>query len=385
MAIDHELNDEIARIATRFLAARFPMHPANPPMAQTSLRSAWTELLALGWGHILATREGGAAFAASQIEALFKAWGANPAPGPAHDMLVAMPTLYALLAPESRAALDPFLAGDKLLSLARFSETADMRIDPDCWNGATVGAGRLTGSKTLVEAAAIADAFLVTARADDQPVLALMAAADNTGIITALKSPDRSSHAALVQFNGPVTLLARGERAIGIDAAVARLARLATVAELAGMARVALTLSVDYAKVRSQFGRTIGSFQAVKHLLAEAQLHVHALECVSLRLAEDMEGGLPDEQASTDAKRALCYASRAAQTVFDLALQVHGGIGFTIEYGLSWYYNRLGSLWGRWGDPATLALELGRLRLDGHAKEDQAHAATTTSAPREAA
>lgn len=357
MARDVELNAEIARVASKFLAQNFPIVAAGEPLPKKVLKARWRQMLPLGWTHIL--NDGPNEFSgASQIETLFRTWGAHPAPGPAIDMFVALPTLYRQIPQEGRADLQPYIDGEKLLSLARFSEV-DSCVCPDPFAGAVVTDGHLSGEKTLVNCSEIADAFLVTAQMEGKPVIALVEAAGNIEK-TPLQGPDRSSHLSLVRFRDCAIVGAWSDEQGMIDTAIERLARLAIVAELAGMSEVGQRLAVDYAKVRQQFGRLIGSFQAIKHLLADGQMHVHSLSCVSNRLAEDLEAGsgLPG-----DAMRALCVASRFSQVVFDNSLQVHGGIGFTLEYTLSWYYNRAAGHWGAWGDPGGLAMQLGRQQL----------------------
>lgn len=93
MARDVELNAEIARVASKFLAQNFPIVAAGEPLPKEVLKARWRQMLPLGWTHIL--DDGPNEFSgASQIETLFRTWGAHPAPGPAIDMFVALPTLY---------------------------------------------------------------------------------------------------------------------------------------------------------------------------------------------------------------------------------------------------------------------------------------------------
>ena len=150
----------------------------------------------------------------------------------------------------------------------------------------------------------------------------------------------------------------RGDKAREVGEVFEVLARLATVSELAGIAQSSLAMSVDYAKLRKQFGRPIGSFQAIKHILAEAKMNEYNLACVATRLSAELEDGSEADGGGLAAKRALCLATRTAQIVLDHSLQAHGGIGFTLEYSLSWFYNRAAGLWGLWGDPNRLALEI---------------------------
>lgn len=359
MSVDIALNEEIARGASRFLASRLPIRPTGPFPSAEDLKAVWKELLELGWPYVLATEHGSTA-GASQVETIFRVLGRHPITGPTVDMFVALPLVWRAASADVQQLLEPFLTGSRLLSLARVSERPDQSVDSDVWAGCAFSEGQLSGSKTLVDSVDLADSFLVLAHEDGNPVI-LLVDKDAAGVRgEPLSTPDLSRQLGLVHFeNAPAAPLLSGERAREVVDAIEALARLAIVAELAGLADAALTMTVDYAKLRKQFGRPIGSFQAIKQLLAEAKMFEYSLSCVSLRLAEELEEQSEDDGGTLNSVRALCYATRTSQSVFDIALQVHGGIGFTLEYALSWYYNRAAGLWGLWGDPNQLALELG--------------------------
>lgn len=108
------------------------------------------------------------------------------------------------------------------------------------------------------------------------------------------------------------------------------LALAATSADLVGAARGVHALAVDYAKVREQYGSTIGSYQAVAHLLAEGLALIEGSISV-LRHAAWAVDELPASEAVRAAKIAKVYCARAARTVCETAIQVHGGIGNTWE------------------------------------------------------
>jgi alkylation response protein AidB-like acyl-CoA dehydrogenase len=138
------------------------------------------------------------------------------------------------------------------------------------------------------------------------------------------------------------------------DADVARAAEfgaLATAAQLVGAGRAMLDASVDYAKQRAQFGRVIGSYQAIKHQLAD----VH----IALELARPLIYGaalaLADDAVDTarDVSAAKVAASDAALLAARAALQTHGAIGFTAEHDLSLWLLRVQALRPAWGDPAA--------------------------------
>ncbi len=107
------------------------------------------------------------------------------------------------------------------------------------------------------------------------------------------------------------------------------LIRLALAAELVGTAQRALDAAVAYAKERRQFGRPIGSFQAIKHLLADRHVQLDAARMLVRAAAEALDAGHAGDEAVAAAVIATCDAADA--TTGD-ALQVHGGIGFTWEH-----------------------------------------------------
>lgn len=126
---------------------------------------------------------------------------------------------------------------------------------------------------------------------------------------------------------------------------------LATAAQLVGAGQALLDAAVDYAKQRAQFGRIIGSYQAIKHKLAD----VH----IALELARPLVYGaalsLADRSSDTarDVSAAKAAASDAALLAARSALQTHGAIGFTAEHDLSLWLLRVQALRPAWGDPAA--------------------------------
>lgn len=124
---------------------------------------------------------------------------------------------------------------------------------------------------------------------------------------------------------------------------------LATAAQLVGAAQAMLDQSVDYAKQRHQFGRAIGSYQAIKHKLADVHIAVELARPLvygaALALGEDS----PD--TARDVSAAKVAAAEAALLAARSALQTHGAIGFTHEHDLSLWLLRVQALRSAWGDP----------------------------------
>ena len=117
---------------------------------------------------------------------------------------------------------------------------------------------------------------------------------------------------------------------------------LTTAAQLIGAAQAMLDGSVDYAKQRSQFGRVIGSYQAIKHALAD----VH----IAVELARPLVYGAALGEISVSAAKVAC--SDAAYLASRTGLQVHGAIGYTAEFDLSIWITKIRALVGAWGTPA---------------------------------
>jgi alkylation response protein AidB-like acyl-CoA dehydrogenase len=126
---------------------------------------------------------------------------------------------------------------------------------------------------------------------------------------------------------------------------------LAVAAYLVGVARAMVDQGVAYALTREQFGRPIGSFQAVKHRLADAHLGVEFARPVVQAAAWSMDQGAPTAQR--DVSHAKVRANRAAQFAAKAALQVHGAIGYTEECDLVVWLRRTWSLVSAFGDEAV--------------------------------
>jgi alkylation response protein AidB-like acyl-CoA dehydrogenase len=124
---------------------------------------------------------------------------------------------------------------------------------------------------------------------------------------------------------------------------------LTTAAQLIGAGQAMLDASVAYAKQRSQFGRVIGSYQAIKHKLADVYIAVELARPLVYGAALSLADGSPD--AARDVSAAKAAASEAALLSARSSLQTHGAIGFTQEHDLSLLLLRVQALRSAWGDP----------------------------------
>ncbi len=165
------------------------------------------------------------------------------------------------------------------------------------------------------------------------------------------RSIDETRHFQRVEVPDTAgTVIASGDAARSLLEAAFDRGALCTAAVLCGIADRAIELAASYAKERQQFGKPIGSFQAVKHLLADALLGLEFARPVVYRAAWSVATG--DEQSARHVSMAKAYASDAAMNACRAALQVHGAIGYTHEHDLHLWLNKATALAHAWGTAA---------------------------------
>lgn len=163
------------------------------------------------------------------------------------------------------------------------------------------------------------------------------------------RSVDRSRRLATVSWTPtPATLLWGGEAATAATARARDRGALAAAAQLLGLAERMIATTIEYAGVRTQFGKPIGSFQAVKHHLVDAHLALEFARPAVYRAAHTVAHDGPDRALHVSIAKAL--ASDAGQLAARKALQVHGAIGYTTECDLHLWMKRAWALAATWGD-----------------------------------
>lgn len=220
----------------------------------------------------------------------------------------------------------------------------------------------LTGSVELVLDGHIADVFLVAAKGE-HGVSILAIEADATGVTRSLQQTlDRTRKLAKVEFSGATGRLIGEEGASEpLLATVRAIAISALAAEQTGGAERALEITVDYVKIREQFGRKIGSFQAIKHRLADLLVAVQSASSASLYATSAI-----DEDSDELIEAALVAGTTCSEAFVNTAqqmIQLHGGIGYTWEHDAHLYLRRAKSSGAIFGAPhehrAALADRLG--------------------------
>jgi alkylation response protein AidB-like acyl-CoA dehydrogenase len=197
----------------------------------------------------------------------------------------------------------------------------------------------LTGSVSRVVDGGAADDLLVAATGPDgvglYAVDATAAGVDRTSLATV----DLTRPMATVAFsNAPARLIAGPDEAKRVISHALRVGSALLAVEQVGAAQHMLDLAVDYAKTRWQFGRPIGSFQAVKHRLADMLVDLEHARSTAYHAVWALADGSDDPALAASIAQATCSA--ALSKIATDAIQVHGGIGFTWEHQAHLYFKR---------------------------------------------
>ena len=226
----------------------------------------------------------------------------------------------------------------------------------------------LSGVKRFVPWAHVADLVFVVARTAGGITL-LAVPGDAPGLSGARNvEMDRTNPTSTLTFKDVAVpadaVIGEVDQGWAIVEAVLQRAAVAASAEMLGASRRCMDMSVEYAKVRQQFGQPIGMFQAIKHACAEMLLEVENSHGATYYAAWAADAGSAD--AALAASSAKAYVGDASRKVCGSAIQVHGGIGFTWDYDLHIYFKRAKHFEPLYGDAdfhRELALQLTLARL----------------------
>lgn len=276
-------------------------------------RAIWREMCALGWlGLRVPEAHGGLGFGMQEYSALAVELGSALAPEP-----LVLVGLSVRCLPEER--LPAVLSGARIV-LPAWQEQPGVPVGAP---QRTVFDGRkLTGEKHFVMYAGGADAFLVTTASG----LALVDASA-PGVSLKIGRTQDGGHYGTIRFDGAEAMPIPDE---SFDDAVSD-ATLATAAYLLGVAERAFRITIDYLKIRRQFGKPIGAFQALQHRAVDLCLELALLRASVESAAAIVDSGVSRLHKQAAVSRAKARASRCASLVCREAIQLHGAIGYTDE------------------------------------------------------
>jgi alkylation response protein AidB-like acyl-CoA dehydrogenase len=310
-------------------------------------RAVWKQMADLGWlGILVPERYGGLGLGLAEMALVAKGLARALAPEPltAAAVLAAAALAASESEPLKRGQLPRLVSGECLPALA-WQEQAGT-LDPLAIEASATpfeGGYKLNGMKRFVAGAAQADAFLVSARANDGIVL-LWVPRDAAGARVALEPlADGRSFGTLDLVDA---LVPQGCVAATGAAAAEALSRaldhgaVIAGAELLGVGERALEMTLEYLRTRVQFGKPIGAFQALQHRAVDLYIHKELAAAVLEEALAALDGGPAPPQRAAIASRVKARCAEAALKITREAIQLHGAIGFTDEYDAGLYLKR---------------------------------------------
>jgi len=316
----------------------------------------WSEMAKLGWlGLPFPEQYGGAGLGLVELAIVLEEMGRVAYPGPFFSTVVLGGLTLLLNGSDAQKErwLSAIASGRSRLTAALQEDSLDWDPASTTATAAKAGAGwTLSGTKRFVPWAHVADAVLVPARAPEGLSLFLVNPKAPGVTLTPTRGMDLTTRWFTLKLDGvsvgaDALVGAAGSAGSLLESALRR-AAVGASAEMLGAARRCLDMSVEYAKVREQFGQLIGSFQAIRHKCAEMLMEVENSHSAVYYAAWALEAGAED--AAMAASVAKSYVSESARRVCGESIQAHGGIGFTWEYDLHLYFKRAKSLEVMFGD-----------------------------------
>ncbi|MET1114348.1 MAG: acyl-CoA dehydrogenase [Comamonas sp.] len=333
-------------------------------------RAVWQEIAELGWLSILVAEEdGGLGLGIAEVAAIAEQVGRHLLAEPFVDAGVHPLALLAQLPPSAaRDALVARLHSGKAIAGVAWQEAAGT-LEASA-SQATIfdaDAGTLTGHKRFVRPGPGADGWLVFCRQGGAPALVWVEAASAGVALDTQFGVDGSALSALTFEQARAQPIAQGDAAIAALHHANEIARIAQSAELAGIARRSLELTRDYLTTRVQFGKPIGSFQALQHRLVDGLIQVElASACLRDAVSAAANARTPEALAA-NASRAKARCAHAGLEMTRMAIQLHGAIGTTNEYDVGLYFKRALLLASRWGTAPAHRQRYAQLHTPGAA------------------
>ena len=315
----------------------------------------WQGLVDFGVaGLVVAERFGGLGLRVLDAALVAETLGKHVVPAPSLGAAVLAPLAIAEAGSDTqqRAWLPRIASGELRIGVALSEPTAGRRAGA----GVACRGGLLQGRSLFVVDAAGAERFLV---ADELGALHLVDRDAAGLVVTSLDTIDRTRSTARLDFEG-----VRGEPLAhghaGVVQRLADVARIVQAADMLGASWRMLDQAVEYAKVREQFGRPIGAFQAVKHLCAEMAAELEPARALLWYAAHALDEGLAD--ATLASLHAKAYLAEASRFVSRAATEVNGGMGITDALGLHYWFKRNAWSYQAFGSPERLREQAAQLQ-----------------------
>jgi alkylation response protein AidB-like acyl-CoA dehydrogenase len=318
----------------------------------------WSKMAGLGWqGLIIPESYGGSDFGFLDLVVLLEEFGRALVPGPF------IPTVLATLAileggseDQKKQYLPKIASGEQIGTLAVTEPSARWDAEGIQLKAEKSGDGyTLNGTKLFIPDAHVSDFMVVAARtggSGENGITLFVVDTKSAGITTTVLKTIASDKQCEVKFQNvkvpaSAVLGAEGQGWKTLEQVQLK-ATVAECAYLVGLAQMDFEISVNYAKERVQFGRPIGSFQAIQHKCADMVTDVDGARFITYRAAWSVAEGEPDAALNVHMAKAWC--SDATRRVVAHGQQIHGGIGFTKDYKIQLFFRRQKRSELMWGD-----------------------------------
>jgi len=310
----------------------------------------WKQMADLGWlGMSLPEQYGGQGLPMVYLGLIIEEIGRVMAPVPLHSTMVAALTIDSDGTDQQKQDILPAVADGKMVLTWAVHER-DARLIPEAMNLEAKADGDgwiLNGTKMFVDNFVVAQRCLVACRTSpasdaNQGISLFLVDPNGTGVNqTALVTlaKDKQSRVDFKDHRIESAALV-GEIDQGWPIIEAMLDRGTALlcCQMVGAARKDSEMAIEYAKNRVAFGRPIGSFQSVQHMLADMLLHVDGGEMLTFEALWKMDQGLP---ASVEVSQAKAFCNEKCESVVRTSQVIHGGIGFMMEFDLHLWFRRV--------------------------------------------
>jgi alkylation response protein AidB-like acyl-CoA dehydrogenase len=329
----------------------------------------WKAMGEQGWLAVLVPEEhDGMGLGLLDASVIAREFGAMTTPGPWLGTVLAAEAIRLAGSADQQKSWLPRLASGEVRGAVALFKPGSSPVPSNA--PATASGGKLSGQLKLVEYANVADVLVVST--DDGLYLVDPAASGVTQ--TRCEALDRTTRTSTVDLDGVA-----GEKLVGSSPQIVQdvldRAAVLVASDLVGIARKALTETVEYDKTRVQFGKPVGSFQAIKHDLADLHVMVTMAEHAATYAAYALDADLPDKTIAVSIAKSKA-ADTARKATSDM-IQYHGGIGYTWEHDAHFYFKRAKRLEYAYGDAAQHRERIASVLLDG--ATDQGHLHTDGS------
>jgi len=335
-------------------------------------RALWKEMAEMGWSGILIEEEhGGSGFGFVGAGVLAEEMGRTLTASPFLSTSILAATALNKFAGDAakQEYLPKIAAADIVMALAVDEGRKHGPVNTALKAEKSGNGYKLSGSKTFVADGHVADKVIVAARTAGAPgeeagISLFLVDAKAKGVARERTIMVDSRNAARVNFDN---VAVTGEDIIGeIDNGHAALegvlaaGRAGLAAELSGSAQRSFEMTADYLRERKQFGKVIGSFQALQHRAAHLYSEIELVKSVTLKALQDLDAAFG--MAGVTASLAKAKAGEVAKLASQEAVQMHGGIGMTDEYDIGLYMKRIRVAQEMFGDTAYHADRIARMR-----------------------